>query len=83
LILVAYDLHVLMDFFTYDSRGVMLLWPFSALRFESTVSLFYGVRWSKGLWAVEHLITLFSELTFALVILFLGRWIGARRMGAN
>jgi inner membrane protein len=74
---LSYGSHVLLDFFTYGGRGVMLLWPFTSQRFESSVKLFYGVRWSEGFLAVEHLVTLTTELLFVLLvitILQITRW---------
>lgn len=67
--LCAYEAHVLMDFFTFETRGVMLLWPFSAERFEASLKLFYGVRWSDGWLSLRHLITLATELGFAALVL--------------
>jgi membrane-bound metal-dependent hydrolase YbcI (DUF457 family) len=68
IVLAGYELHVLMDFFTYDSRGVMFFWPLSSERFASDLILFYGVRWSYGWFAVEHLVTLATELVFVVGI---------------
>jgi membrane-bound metal-dependent hydrolase YbcI (DUF457 family) len=62
----SYTLHVGMDFFTYDTRGVMVFWPFSSGRYASDLVLFYGVRWDRGWLAPEHLITLATELAFLL-----------------
>jgi inner membrane protein len=67
--LACYGMHVIMDFFTYGGRGVMLLWPISAARFQSPVLLFYGVRWSDGLFTFQHVITLGTELVFILIVL--------------
>lgn len=67
---VCYQLHVLMDFFTVG-RGVMLAWPLSTERFAPPFPLFFGLRWSHGLFSESHWITLGSELAFA-VLLFLG-----------
>lgn len=64
----AYSLHLILDYFTYGGRGMMLLWPISAARFRSNVSLFYGVHWSKGWLTVDHLITLITELVLLLII---------------
>lgn len=67
--LLAYESHVVMDFFTFETRGVMLLWPLSAERFEAPVKLFYGVRWSDGWLSLRHLFTLATELGFAALVL--------------
>lgn len=69
LILVSYQMHIVLDFFTYGSRGVMLLWPILSMRFESPVKLFYGVRWSEGWISGHHLWTLVSEVGFVFLTL--------------
>lgn len=69
--LVSYNLHVIMDYFTLSGRGVMLWWPFSTTRYESPLTLFWGVRWSEGLFASEHLITLVTELLFAGLVMLI------------
>ena len=72
--LASYWMHILMDAFT-PSRGVMLLWPFSAERFSSPLSLFEGLHWSEGPVSMSHLWTLGSELAFAVFLLSLvGAW---------
>lgn len=63
LIALCYGLHIVMDFMTYG-RGLKLLWPFSEDRFRSPVLLFYGVRWSDGLFTAKHFITLANETVF-------------------
>ena len=68
IVLTGYELHILMDFFTYDSRGLMFFWPFMSERYASELVLFYGVRWSEGWIAIEHLITLMTELVFIATI---------------
>jgi hypothetical protein len=67
---LSYNLHIVMDFFTYKTRGIMLFWPFTEARYEGAVKLFYGVRWSEGLWTPSHLVTLATELgvVFLLVL---------------
>jgi membrane-bound metal-dependent hydrolase YbcI (DUF457 family) len=71
LVLITYQLHVLMDFFT-RGRGAMLLWPFSEERYEPAIKLFYGLQRSKGWLTIDHVWMLFNELTFAgMVILIL------------
>jgi membrane-bound metal-dependent hydrolase YbcI (DUF457 family) len=71
--LVSYNLHVIMDYFTLGGRGVMLWWPFSTTRYESPLFLFWGVRWSEGLFASEHLITMATELLFACLVFLIVR----------
>lgn len=61
----CYSLHILLDAFTYG-RGVMILWPFSLHRYKAPVTLFYGVRWSEGLFSIQHLWTIATETVFAL-----------------
>lgn len=67
----GYASHVLLDFFTVGGRGVMAFWPLTEARFESPVKLFYGVRWSEGLFSVDHLWTIANELTFLAIVLIL------------
>jgi inner membrane protein len=63
---ICYALHLFMDSLT-TGRGVMLLWPFSAERFLSPVSLFQGVHWSQG-WANAITVgTVMSELPVVLL----------------
>lgn len=77
-IFTSYALHVVMDAFTWGTRGVMLFWPMSHSRWDAPIKLFYGVRWSDGLLNPAHLITLLSEALFvALVILFV-QWLERR-----
>lgn len=68
LILLCYELHILMDYVTVG-RGVMLLWPFSITRYSPPVSIFYGLRWSKGTISNHHIWTVATELIFAIVII--------------
>lgn len=64
LVLLCYQFHIVLDFFTVG-RGVMLFWPLSAARFQSPLKLFYGLHWSDGILSINHLWTLFNELAFA------------------
>jgi inner membrane protein len=66
---LSYASHVILDIFTIGGRGVMLLWPLSDQRYESSIKLFFGVRWSEGFFSIEHLWTLGSELILLLVVL--------------
>ena len=68
--LVAFELHVLMDFLSVG-RGVPWLWPLSHDRFQAPLKLFYGVRWWEGLLSWSHLWTLVNEVAF-LGVLFAG-----------
>jgi membrane-bound metal-dependent hydrolase YbcI (DUF457 family) len=70
LALVCYQAHILMDYLTVG-RGIMLLWPFTTRRFSPPFKLFYGLHWSDGLFAWNHLITLVTEIGFVL-LLFIG-----------
>jgi len=80
LLLISYESHVILDYFTNGSRGVMLFWPITAERFNPPIGLFHGVRWSAGIYTSEHLLTVASESLMVLVI-FLGIWFfeGRRR----
>lgn len=59
--------HLLLDWMTVG-RGVMLFWPLSTVRFQCPAKLFWGVRWDLGLWAPEHLLTVFNEAGWLLVL---------------
>jgi hypothetical protein len=72
---LSYNLHVLMDFFTLETRGVMLFWPFSLERYEAAAKIFYGVRWSDGLYSSSHLITVVTEAVFILAAAVLLLWL--------
>lgn len=63
LLFATYTLHLLLDMLTH-SRGIMLFWPFSTQRFLSPVLIFYGLRWSHGLWSTSHIWTVISESLF-------------------
>jgi membrane-bound metal-dependent hydrolase YbcI (DUF457 family) len=63
LVFAAYAVHLFLDMLTHG-RGIMLLWPFTSERFLSPVLLFYGLRWSHGLWSISHLWTFVSEIGF-------------------
>ena len=65
---LSYASHVILDFFTIGGRGVMMLWPLSSQRFDSPIKFFYGVRWSEGIFSLEHLRTLASELVLVLLV---------------
>jgi inner membrane protein len=65
---LGYSLHVVMDYFTFGGRGVMLFWPLSFERYEAPVKLFYGVRWSESLLNPVHINTFFTELVFILLV---------------
>ncbi|MBN1672978.1 MAG: metal-dependent hydrolase [Kiritimatiellae bacterium] len=67
IVLLCYQLHILMDFFTMG-RGVMAFWPYSAQRYQSVAKLFFGLHWSDGIWSKRHLLTISSELIFALLM---------------
>lgn len=65
--------HVFMDWATVG-RGVMLFWPLTTERFQSPIVLFYGLRWSEGLWSPLHLITLANELALIALVVLWFRW---------
>jgi hypothetical protein len=68
IILAGYSSHVIMDAFTWG-RGVMIFWPVTTWRLYSPVLLFHGLRWSQGWVSREHLVTLFNEMIFVLLII--------------
>ncbi len=77
--LLCYELHVIMDFFTIG-RGVMLLWPFSSDRYESPMTLFYGLHWSQGWVSVMHLWTLVTELGFVVLVGFIIHFLRVKKL---
>ena len=81
LVLVSYELHVLMDYFTFG-RGVMLAWPFSDMRHEPPVILFYGLHRSSGLITIKHLWTVLSEGVFAAAVILVTNYL-ANRSASN
>lgn len=71
LLLAAYEIHIVMDFFT-QGRGVKVLWPLIPDRLDPGFALFYGLHWSEPITALNyHLVTLVTELAFAGVLLWL------------
>jgi inner membrane protein len=52
--------HLFLDWLTWG-RGEPLLWPFTDRRFGCPVPLFYGVRYSEGLFSRSHWFTLLTE----------------------
>ncbi|MHC4476800.1 MAG: metal-dependent hydrolase [Planctomycetota bacterium] len=77
LILLCYEMHIIMDYFTFG-RGVMIFWPFNTTRFSPPFFLFYGVRWSEGWLTVKHFWTVLNEIVF-LASLFLAQRIFSRK----
>lgn len=82
LIFSCVGLHIVMDYFTYG-RGVMAFWPLSSERFSSPILLFYGLRWSEGIFSVKHLWTLVNETIFVLITLVAMRRIDFARRRRN
>lgn len=62
--LICYAMHVIMDSAT-QSRGVMVAWPVSDQRYLLPFAIFYGLRWTDGVFSLRHLWTVFTELLFA------------------
>lgn len=84
ILLASYESHVILDYFTFGSRGVMLFWPLSAERFIGPITMFYGVRYSEGLASPEHILTLASELLLVMLVLggvWLADWRKSRQAG--
>lgn len=75
----CYALHVIMDSLTYG-RGTMMFWPITDARYRLEPTLFRGLRWSEGLFSVEHIWTALQEIVFALVLL--GIYLAIRRLNA-
>ena len=48
----------------------MLFWPLTDSRYLPPLLLFYGLHWSDGLFSVNHVITLVTEV--ALILLVVG-----------
>lgn len=76
--LLAYEMHVFMDFFTIG-RGVMLFWPFSYERYSSPIMMFYGLHWSDGIISIRHLWTFFTEMIFLTLVYAIFRFIPRTR----
>ncbi len=70
LVLLCYEVHVFMDFFT-AGRGAMLFWPLTPERFEPPVKLFYGLHRSDGWLSIRHVWTLATEMAFSLLVFLL------------
>lgn len=66
---ICYAAHIVMDSFT-GGRGVMLFWPFTGQRYSAPLQLFRGVHWTEGLLSFEHLVTVASELSFAVAVVW-------------
>lgn len=77
--LVSYDLHVIMDSLT-GSRGVMMLWPLTPVRFASPIRLFYGLQWGLGWASISHLWTIFTETLFLLVLFLIVSYFEKRKI---
>ena len=71
-VLIGYSIHVLMDATTI-TRGVMLFWPLTEHRYASPFPIFYGVRWSEGLFSPLHLITIATEGVYAIFVLYFAK----------
>jgi membrane-bound metal-dependent hydrolase YbcI (DUF457 family) len=76
---LAYASHVLLDAVTWG-RGVQALWPITDARFASPVPLFFGIRHSVNAPYHWHLVTIVTELCFAVLLVIAYRW---RRGGAS
>lgn len=61
LLAACYGSHLLLDWFSFG-RGLKLLWPFLHTRYAFPIPIFYGVRYSEGLFSFYHGITFISEL---------------------
>lgn len=72
--IVSYESHVMLDALTWGG-GVQLFWPVTNQRFQMPLLLFFGAHHSKGLLHWSHLVTLLSDVTFAVLI-----WAWARRL---
>jgi hypothetical protein len=76
--LVAYQMHIIMDLFTYGDRGSMIWWPLTSDRYVGSFTFFFGVRWSEGVFSFMHLVTIATEGVFAGVMVLLAnaldRW---------
>jgi membrane-bound metal-dependent hydrolase YbcI (DUF457 family) len=72
--------HILIDLLT-DSRGTMLLWPFSVARFGSPITIFTGVPWSHPLTDPLYLETIFYDCCFAAAVIGIVFLVSRRRRG--
>lgn len=77
---LLYWIHLGLDYLTYG-RGLKLLWPFSDERFIAPVQPFIGVRWSEGLFALDHFKTAANELI--IVAIAVSTYLLIRKLGGN
>jgi membrane-bound metal-dependent hydrolase YbcI (DUF457 family) len=64
-----HTLHLVLDLLGRNSRGLLLMAPFSSRRYRVPFRLFYGVRWDEGLLTRKHLWTLVTETAVVTIIL--------------
>lgn len=81
-VFLCYGTHLVMDYFTIG-RGVMLLWPFTAERYQPPATVFTGLHWSEGWLSVNHLVTLVNEAAFILVLYFVMQAVRSRRQAGR
>ena len=78
---IAYTGHVLLDAMTWGP-GVQMFWPITAQRYSTApFVLFRGVRHSVGAPIWQHLLTIGNDLTFALAVWLIGRYVRRKRPG--
>lgn len=73
----TYTSHVLLDALTWGS-GVQMFWPISDSRIGSPIPLFLGVRHSVNAPFHVHLLTVANDLTFALMVWVVCRFLWRR-----
>ena len=64
-----YASHLFLDFFTAGGRGIPLLWPFSEVRFISTLPIFPGVHHSEGLFHLGHAVFITYEAIYSILLI--------------
>jgi len=80
--LLCYELHVIMDCFT-AGRGVMLLWPLIAERYSAPIRLFYGLKWSEGLFSTKHIWTIVTEVGVVMLVAFVTHMLSRKQHGSS
>lgn len=80
LTLLTYGSHLILDYLTKGKPGIQLLWPFTEMQFQSSITFFPAARPSEQLLQNPNqlLIIVLVELGYALSLLT-GVWLWKRR----
>lgn len=66
--LLLYTSHLFLDFFS-QGRGIPVFLPFIASFFKSSITLFPGVHYSRGLWDYSHFVPIVFESVYSAFLL--------------